>query len=217
MEMGKGGDNSGERVNLEDFFRRFKQAQGKQQQHGGRDESREKDGGCEQRQETDRDERERLRGGIGQGKGMRKGQGKGKGEIDEQKDWEERWRVKKENWMNEQWGRMSEDDLGMGQTGERLRQEQWEAVRAMKLRNEMLRMAECLGEELASELGRQSWRGARDVRRGERGGESPAGQSGDDSVEEKIRRLTERIDELEGKDKKKEEGRVVSLVAQGRL
>ena len=35
---------------------------------------------------------------------MRKGKGKGKGEIDEQKDWEERWRVKKENWMNEQWG-----------------------------------------------------------------------------------------------------------------
>ena len=118
MEMGKGGDNSGERVNLEDFFRRFKQAQGEQQQQGGRDESREKDGGCEQRQEIDWDERERLRRGIGQGKGMRKGQGKGKGEIDEQKDWEERWRVKKENWMNEQWERMSEDDLGMGQTGE---------------------------------------------------------------------------------------------------
>ena len=33
--------------------------------------------------------------------------------------------------------------------GERLRQEQWEAVRTMKLRNEMLRMAECLGEEMA--------------------------------------------------------------------
>ena len=162
-ELGKGG----QRVNLEDFFRRYKQAQGEQQQQqqGGRDrsewesfscrgpqhfESRGKDGGCEQRQE---DERERLKRGIGQGKGMRKGQGKGKGEIDEQ-NWEESWRVKKENWMNEQWGRMSEDDLGMGQTGERLRQEQWEAVRTLKLRNEMLRMAECLGEEMASELGR---------------------------------------------------------------
>ena len=45
-EIGKGG----ERVNLEDFFRRYKQAQGEQQQQqqGGRDE---KDGGCEQRQE----------------------------------------------------------------------------------------------------------------------------------------------------------------------
>ena len=42
----------------------------------------------------------------------------------EQKDWEERWRAKEENWMNEQWGRTSDDDLGMGQTGQRLRQEQ---------------------------------------------------------------------------------------------
>ena len=81
----------------------------------------------------------------------------------------------------------SEDDLGMGQTGERIRQEQWEAVRAMKLRNEMLRMAECLGEEMASELGRGSWRCARDSRWKKRFG-----------------RLTERIDELEGKEKGKE-------------
>ena len=114
--------------------------------------------------------------------------------------------------MNEQWGRMSEDDLGMGQTGERLRHEQWEAVRAMKLRNEMLRMAECLGEEMASELGRGSWRDARNLRRdrgGERRGESSAGQSGDDSVDEKIRWLTERIDELEGREKWRGGDRVV--------
>ena len=57
--------------------------------------------------------------------------------------------------MNEQWGRMSEDDLGMGLTGERLRQEQWETVRTMKLKNEVLRMAECLGEEMA----RVNWEG----------------------------------------------------------
>ena len=142
---------------------------------------------------------------------MRKSKGKGKGEIDEQKDREERWRVKKDKWMNEQWERMSEDDLGMGQTGQRLRQEQWEAVRAMKLRNEMLKMAECLGEEMASELGKGSWRRARDSgmeRRRERGGESPVGQGGDDSVEEKTRRLNERIDELEGREKGKGEGRV---------
>ena len=84
-ELGKGG----QRVNLG-------------QQQGGRDwsewesfscrgplhfESRGRDGGCEQSQE---DERERLKGGIGQGKGMRKGQGKGKGEFDEQ-NWEESW------------------------------------------------------------------------------------------------------------------------------
>ena len=70
----------------------------------------------------------------------------------------------------------------------------------------MLRMAECLGEEMASELGRGSWRDARNLRRerrGEREGGSSAGQSGDDSVDEKIRRLTERIDELEGKDKRR--------------
>ena len=70
-----------------------------------------------------------------------------------------------------------------------LRQEQWEAVRAMKLRNEKLRMVECLGEEMASELGRGSWRPVRDSgmeRRGEsrRGGESSVEQSGYDSVEE---------------------------------
>ena len=52
---------------------------------------------------------------------MRKGQGKGRGEIDEQ-NWEESWRIKKENWMNEQCGRMSEDDLDIGQMGERWRQ-----------------------------------------------------------------------------------------------
>ena len=45
--------------------------------------------------------------------------------------------------------------------------------------------------------------------RGEREGESSAGQSGEDSVDEKIRRLTERIDELEGKDKRRGGDRVV--------
>ena len=142
---------------------------------------------------------------------MNKGRGKGRGEIDEQ-DWEEHWRVKKESWMNEKWRRMSEDDLGMGQTGERLRQEQWETVRTLQLRNEMLRMAECLGEEMASELGRESWRDVRNLRkerRGEKEGRSSTDQSGDDSVDEKIRRLTERIDELEGKNKRRGGDRVV--------
>ena len=49
----------------------------------------------------------------------------------------------------------------------------------------------------------------RKERRGEREGESSAGQSGEDSVDEKIRRLTERIDELEGKDKRRGGDRVV--------
>ena len=78
---------------------------------------------------------------------MSKGQGKGRGEIDEQ-SWEESWRIKKENWMNEQGGW-----IGMGQMREKWRQEQWETVSGFEMRNDMLRMAECLGEEMASELG----------------------------------------------------------------
>ena len=75
--------------------------------------------------------------------------------------------------MNEQGGRTNKDDLGMGQMREKWRQEQWDTVRALKLRNDMLRMAECLGEEMASELARGSWRNVRNLRkdrRGERGG-----------------------------------------------
>ena len=59
---------------------------------------------------------------------------------------------------------------------------------------------------------RGSWRDVRNLRkerRGEREGDSSAGQSGNDSVDEKIRRLTERIDELEGKDKRRGGDRVV--------
>ena len=107
---------------------------------------------------------------------------------------------------------MKKDDLGMGQMREKWRQEQWETVRALKLRNDMLRMAECLGEEMASELARGSWRNVRNLkkdRRGERGGKSLVEQSGDDSVDEKIRRLTERIDELEGKDKRRGKDRMI--------
>ena len=44
-EMGKGVCKGGERVNLEDWLRRFKQRQREQQQQCGRDESWEKDGG----------------------------------------------------------------------------------------------------------------------------------------------------------------------------
>ena len=62
---------------------------------------------------------------------------------------------------------MGEDEWrrsGFGETGQRLRHEQWLAVRAAKLRNEMLRMAECLGEEMASELGMVSRSRSRDWR-----------------------------------------------------
>ena len=43
------------------------------------------------------------------------------------------------------------------------------------------------------------------------GWESPAEQSGYDSLEGKIRRLTERIDELEGRESGKGEGRMVKV------
>ena len=199
-----------QRVNLDDFFRRYKREQGEQQQQG-RDwlegesfshrgsrhfESRGKDGGCEQ------DERERVKGGIGLGKGMSRGQGKGRGEINEQ-SWEESWRIKKENWMNEVGGWMERDDLD--QMKGKWRQEQWEMVRALRLRNDMLRMAECLGEEMASELARGSWRNVQNLRRDRRSERSGKGlvEQSEDSVDEKIRRLTERIDELEEKDKRR--------------
>ena len=201
-----------QRVNLEDFFRRYKWEQGEQQQQsrdwpegeafgccGSRHfENRGKDGGCEH------DERERLKGGIGYGKGMSRGQGKGRGEINE-RSWEENWRIKKENWMNEHGGWM------VGQMQEKWRQEQWERVRALRLKNEMLRMAECLGEEMASELARGSWRNVQDLRRDRRGEKSGKGlvEQSEESVDDKIRRLTERIDEIEGKDKRREKDRVV--------
>ena len=121
---------------------------------------------------------------------MSKGQGKGRGEIDEQ-SWEESWRIKKENWMIEQGGWMKKDDLDMGQMREKWRQEQWETVRALNLRNDMLRMAECLGEEMASELARGSWHNVRNLKKNkrcERSCKSLVEQSGDDSVNEKIRR-----------------------------
>ena len=195
-----------QRVDLEDFFRRYKWEQGEQQQQA-RDwpegetvscrvprhwESRGKDDNCEQ------DERGRLKGGIGQGKGMSRGQGKGRGEIKGQ-SWEESWRIKKENWMNEHGGWM------VGQMQEKWRQEQWEMVRALRLKNEMLRMAECLGEEMASELARGSWGNDQNLRRDRRSERSRKGlvEQREDSVDEKIRRLTERIDELEEKDKRR--------------
>ena len=163
---GKGVHKGVEQVNLEDWLRRFKLEQRERQGQGGMEEYQERDCRLERRQERreerserqgmGQDERERVRWGIGQGKGMRKGKGKCKREIDEQKDWEAWWLVKEERWANEQWVRMSDDDLDMGETGQSLRQEQWDAVMAAKLRSEMLRMAECLGEEMAREFGRGS-------------------------------------------------------------
>ena len=47
---------------------------------------------------------------------------------------------------------LSGDDLGVGDLGQRLRDEQWCEMRSRELRNASARMAERLGEEMASEL-----------------------------------------------------------------
>ena len=68
--------------------------------------------------------------------------GKGKGGFDEQRWWDDWWAMKE----------LSGDDLEMGDLGQRLRDEKWEEVRSRRLRNAGMRMAERLGEEMASEL-----------------------------------------------------------------
>ena len=52
-------------------------------------------------------------------------------------------------WAVKEW---SGGNLYAGNSGQRLRDEQWEEVRNRKLRNTSVRMAERLGEEMASEL-----------------------------------------------------------------
>ena len=100
-----------------------------------------------------------VKGEIGKGKGERKGkrlgegskgtggrnpgrEGEGKGGFEEQRWWEDWWATK-------EW---SGDNLDAGGSGQRLRDEQWEEVRNRKLRNTSVRMAERLGEEMATEL-----------------------------------------------------------------
>ena len=129
-------------------------------------------------------EREGTRWEIGKGKGMRRvralglergrtagglarHEGKGRSEFDEQRVWEEWCLAKEEGWWNEHWGELSGDDLDMGEVGQRLRQEQWEEVRSWKMRDEGVRMAVRLGDEMGSELSKGAWKGG--SRRRERG------------------------------------------------
>ena len=51
-----------------------------------------------------------------------------------------------------EWEELSGDDLDGGDLGQKMRQEQWEEVRNMMGRSEVVRIAEHLGEELGSEL-----------------------------------------------------------------
>ena len=56
--------------------------------------------------------------------------------------------------------------LDGGDSGRSLRQEQWEEMRNFVGKSEAVRMAECLGEELGSELNRGMWLGSCRDRRG---------------------------------------------------
>ena len=101
--------------------------------------------------------------------GMTKG--KGRGETGIRKVWEDLWHVREAEWMNEEWGELSSDDLDMGENGVGLRQEQWEEVRNSKMRSESTCKAEKVGEEMGNEIKkackRMSWR---NVRMGESSG-----------------------------------------------
>ena len=56
----------------------------------------------------------------------------------------------------------------MGDIGQRLQEEQWEEVGMRKLRDEEVRMAERLGEEMGSELSKGAWKGGSQRRERER-------------------------------------------------
>ena len=107
-----------------------------------------------------------AKGDIGKGKRERKGkrlgeeakgieggfpgrEGKGKRGFDEQRWWDDWWSIK-------EW---SGDDLDMGASGQRLRDVQWSEVRSGNLRKVNVRLAERLGEEMASELRMAECRG----------------------------------------------------------
>ena len=127
----------------------------------------------------------------------------------------------------------SGDDLNAGDLGQRLRYEQWEEVRDRKLRNASVRMAERLGEEMASELRLAECLGEKarsELNEGMRGKECQRIERGKrvkgrwerfeewdnlvgehynggfEVLEGQIRRLMVRMDEFEN-ERKREEGR----------
>ena len=128
--------------------------------------------------------------------------------------------MKDKSWVESEREELSGDDLDGGQLVRSLRQERREEMRTLMGKSEAVRMAECLGEELGSELNRGMWLGSegrneRDRRRRdrrERRGEweRSAAESGDgryESLEDRIRGLTERIEGLERRTWKMEEKR----------
>ena len=139
-------------MSWEDWVRRVERRQDKQWEINRRSERREGKWG-------EHEEVVLATWEIGSGKEERKGkslggelkpagerfpgrEGKGKGCSDEQGWWDDWWAMKE----------LSGDDLDVGDLRQRLRDEQWDEMRSRKLRNASATMAECLGEEMASEL-----------------------------------------------------------------
>ena len=77
-----------------------------------------------------------------------------------EKTWADWWSMKEKSWVESEWEELSGDDLDGGDLGQRLRQEQWKEVRNLMGRSEAVRMAECFGEELGSELNKAMWLGS---------------------------------------------------------
>ena len=67
---------------------------------------------------------------------------KRRGKSGRRKVWADWWRVREAEWMNEERGELSGDDLDMGENGMGLRQEQWEEIRNNKMRSESICKAE---------------------------------------------------------------------------
>ena len=119
-------------------------------------------------------------------KQKRRQEGKGRGETGIRKVWEDWWRVREAEWMNEEWEELSSDDLDMGENGVGLRQEQWEEVRRMSWRNER-------------------WSSPTEE----------SDRSGFETLQKKVERLGRRVQELEGERKKGKDSRRVTESSSG--
>ena len=223
QQQGKGE----ERQSLEELIRTVKfrmQQEEKQEQMNGEDEAR-------RESETYRKKRgseQEIKWEIGKGKGTERGkatasgeerrvggttrqEGKGRGEVGIRKFWEDWWRVREAEWMNEEWREWSGDDLDVGENGVGLRREQWEEVRNSKMRSESIYKVEKVGEEMENEI-KQACK-----RMSERW-ESPteeSDRSGFESLQKKVERLGRRVEELEGERKKGRDSRRVTESSSG--
>ena len=150
-------------------------------------------------------------GGVGE---TTRQEGKGRGGTGIQKGWEDWWQDREAEWMNEEWGELSGDDLDMGEKGLGLRREQWEEVRSGKMRNESICKAEKIGEEIGNEIKktfrRMSWRN-------ERWG-SPTEEcdwNGFESLQKRVERLGRRVEELEGERRRARHNRRMTESSSG--